>query len=484
MMDTTEGKVDGSSGGGGGGAEAAAAPQVGVAAPDIDEAAFAAALEMLASDNDAVLVEGLVYFRKLLCRKERPPIKRVRETGMIPHVAALLKDVGNSVHLRYEAAWLLTNVAAGDASDTQEVVENGMVQAALEYITGMPLVAPAEVDEDGDINMEEEGTGELCAQCAWLLANVAGEVEGDTRNRDMVLQAGAVPAIVRLLQAWTPGKGAAAAPVPVWWLHTATWAATNLVRGKPLPDPAAVRGLLPMFARLVTVTTDRDVVKEAARGLVYIAKLRGMPAELRGASTTLDGDEVPLMKAVVVSMRRQEAVTLILGPLLQCLGAMIADGDPASVMDSGAVPALLGLLGNSEKKMRKESWRVLSNMAAGTPEQVEKLLESGIARPALDALECEDADVRKYVLATVANALLKPGKAVQHFALQLLTGGLHTKLGKYTDPACRDKAAAAATNLARAMGEWASELEGVRGVLAALPKALAPAAPVPAPPTL
>ena len=471
------------------------ARRAGRAAPDVDEAAFAAALEMIASDDDDVLLEGLVYFRKLLSREERPPIKQVRETGMLPRVVAVLKNDDNSLKLRFEAAWLLTNVASGDASDTLEVVKSGAVEAALECI-----VPPAEGDEHGDINMEEEeegggaragagggrgrgrdgdaagiSEGELCAQCVWLIGNIAGEA----RFRDALLLAGAVPAMVRLLYAWIDGKGSS----KLEWLRSATWASTNLVRGKPPPDPAAVRALLPVYARLVTAA-DTEVATNAAWGLAFMADLRGMPAEVREATTTLDGDEVPIMEAVVTIMRRRERVASISTPLLRCLGTMVSDDAPASteaVVEAGAVPALMGLLRSPKKGIRKETWWTLSNIAAGTPEQLEKLLESSIAGPALEALEREPSDVRKEVLFTVGNVLgegvMNPGEAVRDFALELLAGGVHTKLGKYTDATCCLVAGAIVGTLLSAMDdlqapsdevhdEWVSELEEARDALA------------------
>merc|ERR1719498_1178797 len=102
--------------------------------------------------------------RKLLSVENNPPIQEVIQTGAVPKLVELLKDISRP-ELQFDAEWVLTNIASGNADQTRVVVEAG----ALPRFVGLLTSTSDEVKE----------------QAVWALGNIAGD---STKYRDLVLK--------------------------------------------------------------------------------------------------------------------------------------------------------------------------------------------------------------------------------------------------------------------------------------------------------
>jgi hypothetical protein len=75
------------------------------------------------------------------------------------------------------------------------------------------------------------------------------------------------------------------------------------------------------------------------------------------------------------------------------------------VINSGVLPNLLHLLSTPSEKIRKQTCFVVSNITAGTQEQLQSVINIGLMEPLIDCMRGGELAVRKEACWAVTNAL-------------------------------------------------------------------------------
>lgn len=89
----------------------------------------------------------------------------------------------------------------------------------------------------------------------WAIGNISGE---NADLRDLVIYAGAVDPLIRLLKYPNIFK-------------PAVWALSNLCRGRPAPKVALVKNAIPALAQVVKEADDPAVLSDALWGLATLS---------------------------------------------------------------------------------------------------------------------------------------------------------------------------------------------------------------------
>ncbi|XP_024315253.1 importin subunit alpha-2 isoform X3 [Brachypodium distachyon] len=313
--------------------------------------------------------EVLRALRRLLSQSEVPPIEAAIKAGAVPL-------------LLLEAAWCLTNIAAGEPEETKSL------------LPALPLLV-AHLGGSVSPLLRKKSSTLVAEQCAWAIGNVAGE---GADLRSTLLAQGALWPLARLMLS---SKGSAA--------RTAAWALSNLIKG---PDPKAVNELIGIEGVLNAIVqnlekADEELATEVAWVVVYLSALS------EKAISLIVRSHVPqlLIRRLLASENLQ-----LLIPVLRGLGNVVAgDGymvDSILIVGNNitdqALSSLIKCLRSDNRVLRKEASWVLSNIAAGSFEH-KKLIFTSEATPVLiHLLNNAQYDIRKEAAYTLGNLCVVP----------------------------------------------------------------------------
>ena len=221
-------------------------------------------------------------------------------------------------------------------------------------------------------------------QASWALGNIAGDCQ---MNRDAVISAGAIPALIRLGETFTEST-------KVVVVRNVTWALSSMCRGKPKPPIEILRPILPLLFRLIHFT-DLEVITDACWALSYIS----------------DGpdDHIQEVLSCGVMLRvielLQSGNDSIITPALRIVGNVSTGNDQQTqmILDLNALPALKQLMNHHKKNIRKETCWTISNVTAGTSAQIQAVIDAGIVPKLIHMMQTAEFDIQKEAAYAIAN---------------------------------------------------------------------------------
>jgi len=335
--------------------------QMQTAAPSADVEKIMALTQGLATEDASAQFTATQQLRKLLSIEHNPPIQEVIGSGVVPRMVQFLREIGRP-DLQFEAAWVLTNIASGTAEQTRVVVEHGALPLFVELL--------------------QSPNDDVREQAVWALGNIAG----DSPNlRDLVLQSGGLNPIMQVLHQSEKTS----------LTRNATWALSNLCRGKPQPPLDWVSPGLATLAQLMHAS-DVEVLTDACWAISYLSD--GSNANIQAVI------QAGVVQRLVELLAHDSA--LVQTPALRAVGNIVTGDDlqTQAVLQAGALVIFGRLLSHQKKAIRKESCWAISNVTAGNREQIQEVINGGVIPAVIQLLDTADFDVKKEAAWVISNA--------------------------------------------------------------------------------
>lgn len=372
--------------------------------------------EIYSNDLEKIY-KGVKEFRSMVSVEDSPPIQPVIDSGVVPRFVQMLdlsyltspqmnrsgkqimeitKDTPEydaTIELinkiRVESAWVITNIASGTTVQTRSVTDSG----AIPYL----------------VNMLFDTNDLVVDQSVWALGNIAGDSE---EMRDIILSTGgALKIILSLINKHYQNSSG------IKMVRNLAWLLSNLNRGRnPPPKYENMKESLEVLFRLIE-SKDTEVVADAYWALSYIADVDQGCTDLILGSQVMDKTYNLLQafenKLNGSSSDQEEAriCTYAISPIIRMLGNIVTGTDEQTtfLLRNGFLkffePIFYKFENQKLPRLRKEICWALSNITAGTVEQVQAVVDQGLVTLLIDAMSGCELFIRKEACWAISNIL-------------------------------------------------------------------------------
>lgn len=328
-------------------------------------------LKELFSDDVCCQEKAVSGFRRVFQDKRNAPVEEAIALGLIPRFVEFL-NTGGTLSLRRDAVSILGVVAAGSSTQTDSVVQTGVIPTLISLLSS--------------------DDSELRDRSILALGNIAGD---KSSNRDLCIGNGVIPVLMNILN--TNENSDVTANV--------VWVLSNLCSGKcPPPDFSQVSTMLPALAKQL-FNQNPTVLAFACRAIGFLS----------------DGPNEQIEFVVQSGLVVKRLVELLMHPnfrvsnaALKAVGNIVTGNDKQTqaVLSCSALSCLQKLLMNGKESTKREVCYALSNVLAGSKKQIQAVIDAHILPPLIQVLSNGDFRTRKEACWAISNAL-KGGSGTQ-----------------------------------------------------------------------
>lgn len=292
-------------------------------------------------------------FIKLKFLANFPPIQEVIDAGL---VFDFTKYLDHSLpEFQFEALWCLTNIASGTSDHTMSVVNKGGIEKIITLM---------------DSNIHE-----IQEQAVWAIGNIASD---SVKTRDKVIQKRGLEKIIKI---FTTAER-------VNLIKHCVWSISNFCRSKPAPDFELMKSAIELVIKAIyKLDKDFEFLVDACWILSYMTE-----HHKKTVKKILGTNVLPKLLSFL-----DYPMVYIQLPCLRIIGNIVSGNANQTqiVLDAGVLQYLKKTIFNEKRSIRKESCWIISNIAAGTQQQIEALITNEFL-PVLDyVIKNDEPDVNK-----------------------------------------------------------------------------------------
>ena len=306
-------------------------------------------------------LSAIIKIRKLLSIEKNPPIQDILDSGILSILMGLIEEE-TDIQVKFEIAWIFTNIASGTSEQTCELVKYGVIPILLKLI--------------------QENNENLSSQCVWALGNIAGD---SSKCREHLLETN----LLEILLFQINNKK------NISFLRNAIWTLSNLCREKPGINKKDYTSVLSVLGKLI-FTEDFDILTDICWALSYISD---------GSSVVIQGIiNLGLLSRITELLMYSD--TKLQTPALRTIGNIVTGDDfqTQAVINCSALPCLLLLLNSNKKSIKREACWAISNITAGNVTQIQAIIDANIFPVLVNLLESSEMDVKKEAAWAISNA--------------------------------------------------------------------------------
>ncbi|CEP17813.1 hypothetical protein [Parasitella parasitica] len=282
---------------------------------------------------------------------------------ILPRIKELIEsNLGDTI--KFECAWIVTNVAAGTTEQTNAIINAGFVDLLLDC-------------------MQKSGTLDLKAQAAWALGNIAGE---SPNYREELMKKGFTHAIVKVLekvyrdtydeaQDYSFPNGKIRFPDEDCYsnVEALLWALSNMSRGG-FQVAEFYQNYLPMFK----VFSDFIIFDYTKLEIEICWGLSRVLYNMHDVNAFHQNNTIPDELCVRLSDLLRDGVPKVVVPAIRTV-VNITSGPNSCVeglLRTQLLTSITRLLEpQAPNEIRKDAFLVISNLAAGNEDMIKHVIE-------------------------------------------------------------------------------------------------------------
>ena len=304
---------------------------------------------MLAQTDDKTQLEGITGLKDIMKPLLNSAsgldgiIQELLVLDVLSMLVEILKDDKKDAELHYQATWLLINIACGSSQKVEDVLKFGVIDALTQLI-----------DLTTNLDEPKEKFVDVALQCVWALGNVATD---SMEHRDACLDKDAAHKVVALLKKHKSSNDKLQ--------KMGVWGLCRLVDKKPAPFWNQIQEALPYFISVIQKGESESCCKYALWGIFYISNSYLV--------NVFDSGCIPIVLTYLQSPKPSIAF-----PALKVLANLISSSRDAYTDEilkhDGFLARVFELFTSPNEEIKIYAAMTLSNIAAGTPNQIEKLI--------------------------------------------------------------------------------------------------------------